>query len=173
MNRHYTTEEYAKAVELLRSYYDDPALTTDVIVGFVGETEEEFEKTRKYLEMLRLYEMHIFRYSMRKGTRAEKMKGHVPEKVKADRSAQLIALSKQLKTSYEERVVGTFKKVLLEEETVIDGQRYMLGYTDRYVRIAVKFEEKNTFLAQNTIVVVKVEGFMNESLLFGKVSIEF
>ena len=173
MNRHYTTSDYEDAVRLLRRYYRDPALTTDVIVGFAGETEEEFGRTRMFLEKIEFFEMHIFKYSVRRGTRAEKMPGHLPEEVKAQRSRVLMQLTGEQKTRYEERFIGSLQKVLLEEETEIDGQRYMQGYTERYVRIAVKFDEKDTILAQNSIVVVKVEGFLDKNLLFGKVSIEF
>lgn len=173
MNRRYTTSEYEKAAELLRRYYDNPALTTDVIAGFVGETEEEFEQTRSYLEKLRLFEMHIFKYSVRKGTRAERMSGHLSEEVKTRRSSVLLEMAGRLKREYEENCIGSIQNVLLEEEIVVDGLRYIQGYTERYVRIAVKFDEKDTILRQNTIVVVKVEGFLDKNLLFGKVSIEF
>lgn len=173
MNRRYTTSEYEKAAELLRRYYDNPALTTDVIAGFVGETEEEFEQTRSYLEKLRLFEMHVFKYSVRKGTRAERMSGHLSEEVKTRRSSVLLEMAGRLKREYEENCIGSIQNVLLEEEIVVDGLRYIQGYTERYVRIAVKFDEKDTILRQNTIVVVKVEGFLDKNLLFGKVSIEF
>ena len=97
MNRKYTTEEYRQALAILRDTFDHPALTTDVIVGFVGETEEEFAHTREYLEEINLYEMHIFKYSVRKGTRAEKMSGHVSEETKNARSAVLLSMTQRHK----------------------------------------------------------------------------
>ena len=173
MNRHYSTADYENAVGILRSFYDDPALTTDVIAGFVGETEEEFDKTYAFLLKIRLYEMHIFKYSVRQGTRAAKMTGHLPEEIKTLRSARLLELARNLKREYEEKLIGTFQEILLEDMLEIDGVSYMQGYTSRYVRIAVKCDEKNTIIGQNKLVLVKVEDFLNENLLFGKVSIEF
>ena len=115
MNRKYTTEEYEAALTILRKYYEHPALTTDVIAGFVGETEEEFEKTRAYLEKINLYEMHIFKYSVREGTRAQKMSGHVPEQVKTERSDILLAMARFHKSEFEKWYIGRKEKVLLEE----------------------------------------------------------
>ena len=173
MNRHYSTLDYEKALAILRKAYDKPALTTDVIAGFVGETEEEFEETYAFLMKIRLYEMHIFKYSVRKGTRAETMSGHLPDQVKTMRSGRLISLAQQLKREYEETFVGTIQKVLLEEKVVIDGLPYMQGYTDRYLKVAIQFDENYQMLKQNSIIAVEVEGFLDKNLLFGKVSIEF
>ena len=173
MNRHYNTEEYEEALAVLKKYYEHPALTTDVIVGFVGETEEEFEQTRKFLEKIQLYEMHIFKYSVRKGTRAEKMSGHLPEKRKTDRSAVLLSMAKKHKRAYEEWYIGKEEEVLLEEMIEINGISYMQGYTKRYVKIAVQLDENTKKFRQNQIVVVKIEGILEESMLWGKVSIEF
>ncbi|MCD8019627.1 MAG: radical SAM protein, partial [Clostridiales bacterium] len=173
MNRKYTTEEYQQALDIVRKFYEHPALTTDVITGFVGETEEEFEKTRRYLEEIHLYEMHIFKYSVRKGTAAERMKGHVPEEVKTRRSAVLLEMARKHKMDYEQWYIGREEKVLLEEMVEIDGEKYMQGHTERYVKIVVKFDENQQILRQNHIIVVKIEGFLDENLLYGKVSIEF
>ena len=173
MNRHYTTADYEQAVEILRQHYDRPALTTDVIAGFAGESEEEFAVTKAFLEKIRLYEMHIFKYSVRKGTRAERMEGHLPETVKAERSGILLELSQRLKHDYEASLIGSDVRVLIEEKLIIDGISYMVGHTERYVKIAVKFDEKDIIIKQNDIVVVKIEGFVNEKLLFGKILIEF
>ncbi len=170
MNRHYTTAGYREAVDLLRRYYDNPALTTDVIVGFAGETEEEFQKTKEFLKEIRLYEMHIFKYSVRKGTRAEKMPGHVPEAVKNRRSAELLAIAADLKKNYIEGFSGSRQRVLIEDEMTFEGRTYLQGYTDRYVRIAVKYDEKDTIPRQNDIVVVNVEGILDKNNLFGQVS---
>ena len=94
MNRHYTTEEYAAGCDILRRYFDNPAITTDVIVGFPGETEEEFEATKAFLERIGFYEMHIFKYSRRAGTRADRMPEQVPEQIKNVRSEALLLLEK-------------------------------------------------------------------------------
>ena len=173
MNRRYNTEEYEKALMILRKYYEHPALTTDVIVGFVGETEEEFEKTREYLEKINLYEMHIFKYSVRKGTRAEKMEGHLPEDIKNRRSGVLLEMTRRHKKDFEQWYVGKVQKVLLEEIIEIDGTKYIQGHTERYVKVAVKFDNNLEILRQNNIIVVEIEGFLDENLLYGKVSIEF
>lgn len=173
MNRKYTTQEYQEALEILRKHYEHPALTTDVIVGFVGETEEEFEETRQYLEKINLYEMHIFKYSVRKGTRAEKMQGHVSEEKKNERSSVLLEMSKRHKKDFEQWYIGKREKVLLEEMVEINGEKYMQGHTERYVKVVVKFDENPEILRQNAIIVVKIEGFLDENLLYGKVSIEF
>lgn len=173
MNRKYTTAEYRKALNILRDTFEHPALTTDVIVGFVGETEEEFEKTKEYLEEINLYEMHIFKYSVRKGTRAERMSGHVSEDVKTKRSAVLLAMAQRHKKDFEQWYIGKEEKVLLEEMVEINGIKYLQGHTERYVKVVVKFDEKIEILRQNKIVPVKIQGFLDENLLYGKVSIEF
>lgn len=173
MNRKYTTEEYKKALAILRDTFEHPALTTDVIVGFAGETEEEFEKTRAYLEEINLYEMHIFKFSVRKGTRAERMPGQVPEDVKTKRSAVLLAMTERHKKDFEQWYIGRKEKVLLEEMVEINGTKYMQGHTERYVKVVVKFDKNLKILRQNNIIVVKIQGFIDENLLYGKVSIEF
>lgn len=173
MNRKYTTEEYRKALNILRDTFEHPALTTDVIVGFVGERQEEFEKTKEYLEEINLYEMHIFKYSVRKGTRAERMSGHVSEDVKTKRSAVLLAMAQRHKKDFEQWYIGKEEKVLLEEMVEINGIKYLQGHTERYVKVVVKFDEKIEILRQNKIIPVKIQGFLDENLLYGKVSIEF
>ncbi|MCI6859014.1 MAG: tRNA (N(6)-L-threonylcarbamoyladenosine(37)-C(2))-methylthiotransferase MtaB [Eubacterium sp.] len=173
MNRKYTTEEYAKALDILRKYYEHPALTTDVIVGFVGETEDEFETTRRYLEKINLYEMHIFKYSVREGTRAQKMSGHLPDVVKSERSEILLSMTRQHKKEFEAWYIGKTEKVLLEEIVEKNGEKYFQGYTERYVKVAVKYDEKSDNFRQNQIVAVKIQGFLDENLMYGKVSIEF
>ncbi len=146
MNRHYTTEEYKKGCDILRTYFDDPAITTDVIVGFPGETQEEFEMTKAFLEQIGFYEMHIFKYSRRAGTRADRMPDQVPEQVKSARSEILLALEKQMSKAYRESFLGKEKTVLLEEKTEINGREYMIGHTMEYVKAVVPYEEhlKNT-----------------------------
>ena len=177
MNRKYTTADYREAVNLLRTYYDRPAITTDVIAGFVGETEEEFQATRSFLEEINLYEMHVFKYSVREGTRAQKMEGHLPEEVKAARSAVLIKMASDHKRAYEESFIGSRVQVLLEEETVIDGRHYWQGFTDCYVKVFVENDEQQREFSRNTLVNVSIIGFLSQNKsqdgLFGKVSIEF
>ena len=141
MNRHYTTEEYAAGCEILRRYFDNPAITTDVIVGFPGETEEEFETTRAFLERIGFYEMHIFKYSRRAGTRADRMPDQIPEQVKSVRSEILLKLEKQMSKAYRESFLGRNKTVLLEEKTEINGREYMIGHTMEYVKAVVPYAD--------------------------------
>ena len=141
MNRHYTTEEYAAGCEILRRYFDNPAITTDVIVGFPGETEEEFEETKAFLERIGFYEMHIFKYSRRAGTRADRMPEQVPEQVKSVRSEVLLKLEKQMSKAYRESFSGKKKTVLLEEKTEIGGRAYMIGHTMEYVKAVVPYAD--------------------------------
>lgn len=136
MNRRYTTEQYAKGCELLRRYYDHPAITTDVIVGFPGETEEEFAATKAYLERIHFYEMHIFKYSRRKGTRAAVMENQIPETVKTQRSALLMELEQRMSREFREHYVGTVQEALFEESVEIDGKQMYTGYTREYVKVA-------------------------------------
>jgi threonylcarbamoyladenosine tRNA methylthiotransferase MtaB len=137
MNRHYTAKEYADKCEILRRAFKNPAITTDVIVGFPGETEEEFETTYEYLEERRLYEMHIFKYSPRKGTVAAKMPDQVSEEVKTARSARLLEMTGRLSEAYRRTLLDIPVEVLWEEELVLDGTTYMTGYTKEYVRAAI------------------------------------
>ena len=141
MNRHYTTEEYAAGCDILRRYFDNPAITTDVIVGFPGETEEEFEATKAFLERIGFYEMHIFKYSRRAGTRADRMPEQVPEQIKNVRSEELLLLEKQMSKAYRESFLGKKKTVLLEEKTEIGGRAYMIGHTMEYVKAVVPYAD--------------------------------
>lgn len=141
MNRHYTTEEYAAGCDILRRYFDNPAITTDVIVGFPGETEEEFEATKAFLERIGFYEMHIFKYSRRAGTRADRMPEQVPEQIKNVRSEALLLLEKQMSKAYRENFLGKKKTVLLEEKTEIGGRAYMIGHTMEYVKAVVPYAD--------------------------------
>ena len=133
MNRHYTTEEYMRSVRLLRQYYDRPALTTDVIVGFPGETEEEFETTCAFLENISFYEIHVFRYSRRNGTVAAKRKDQIPEPVKAVRSDRLLGMTAAQAAAYRGQFAGENDTLLLEEICDHKGVRYWTGNTSRYV----------------------------------------
>ena len=137
MNRHYTCEDYLYRCGILRKYFRDPAITTDVIVGFPGETDEEFAETKKFLETVHFYEMHVFKYSRRAGTRADRMPDQVPEPVKTKRSAELLALEKEMSKAYRASFLGRETEVLMEEPVEIGGARYMVGHTKEYVKAAV------------------------------------
>ncbi len=168
MNRHYSAGEYFNCVENLRKAYVHPAITTDVIVGFPGETEEEFEETRKYLDVLNLYEMHVFRYSVRKGTRAAGMKNQVPEPLKAKRSDVLLAMEQRQSKEFREFYVGAEVEVLYEEAKEIDGKIYQIGHTKEYVKVAKQTEEDLT----NVICREKIEGFLKDDILLARL-VEF
>lgn len=156
MNRHYTPGEYYEKCKLLREVFDHPAITTDVIIGFPGETEQEFEQTREFLEQVHFYEMHIFKYSKRKGTRAAVMPDQVPEQIKTERSNRLLELDGALSREYREFWIGKEVTVLLEEEVTFDQISYMVGHTKEYVKAAVK-----TTAPSNTLITGKVSGFLN------------
>ena len=141
MNRRYNAAEYQACCEILREEFDNPAITTDVIVGFPGETEEEFAETERFLKTIHFYEMHIFKYSRRAGTRAADMPDQVPEGTKSVRSDILLALEKQQSLEYRGRFLGTEEEILLEEPIEIDGIKYMMGHTRQYVKGAVPYEE--------------------------------
>ncbi len=140
MNRHYTAEEYFEKCELLRKYFDNPAITTDVIVGFPGETEEEFETTYAFLKKVGFYEMHVFKYSRRKGTVADRMDGQVPEPVKTERSAKLLLLAEEMSAAYRRNHQGKSCELLTEESAEIGGKTYMVGFTREYIRAAIEGE---------------------------------
>ena len=141
MNRKYTTEEYENACSILRKNFTHPAITTDVIVGFPGETEEEFAQTKEYLKRIHFYEMHIFKYSRRQGTRAAVMEHQVPEEIKTKRSAQLLALAESMSKEFRAYYVGKEEEVLFEEPMEVDGETWYTGYTKEYVKIAAKTAE--------------------------------
>lgn len=138
MNRKYTTEEYYKGVCLLRKYFEHPAITTDVIVGFPGETEEEFETTVRFLEKVGFYEMHIFKYSRRKGTVADAMKDQIPEEIKAKRSNILLDLEERMSKDYRRSHIHKPTSILFEEEKEINGSVYQIGHSMEYIKVAAK-----------------------------------
>ncbi len=141
MNRRYTTEEYEEGCKILRKYFTHPAITTDVIVGFPGETEEEFEITKAYLEKIHFYEMHIFQYSKREGTKAAVMEHQVPEPVKKVRSNRLLDLEKEMSEQFRKYYIGKQVTVLMEEPFEFEGETYFTGYTKEYVKVAVRTAE--------------------------------
>lgn len=161
MNRKYTTEEYERGCELLRKYFVHPAITTDVIVGFPGETEEEFEQTKAYLEHIHFYEMHIFKYSKRKGTRAAVMPDQIDEQVKAARSEKLIALGHDMSKEFRKFYIGKNEEVLFEEKAVIGDKEYFVGYTKEYVKVAKKTDEN----LENQIVSGRISGMLTDEIL--------
>ena len=144
MNRKYTTDEIREKAEILRKAYEDPALTTDIIVGFPGETEEEFEATRKFLEEIGLYEMHVFKYS---------------------KSAVLIAMNEEHKNAFENRQIGTRRTVLIEEKLRNSSGNFYVGHTKEYVKVAVESEEP----LENQIVEVELTGITGEGYVAGNV----
>lgn len=160
MNRHYTPEEYYEKCKLLRAAFKNPAITTDVIVGFPGETDEEFDKTRQFLEKVHFYEMHIFRYSRRKGTRADKMENQIPEEIKAQRSGILSSLESQMTKEFRTKWTGACVKVLLEERQEINGVSYMVGHTPEYIKCAVE-----TDAPDNTIIDAIIEGELTADVM--------
>lgn len=141
MNRRYTADEFREKCRILRSHFTDPAITTDVIVGFPGETQEEFEETKAFLEELCLYETHIFKYSKRHGTRAAAMPDQIAEQIKSERSESLIALGEQNRRRFEQLHAGRQKEVLFEEKQQINGAQYFIGYTKEYMKAAVPADE--------------------------------
>lgn len=141
MNRRYTAEEYMEKCTLLRKYFCNPALTTDVIVGFPGETEEEFAESKAFVDKVDFYETHIFKYSRREGTKAAVMEGQVPEDVKTRRSSELLELGERKRRAYEELLVGTVQEVLMEEAVETADGIYQVGYTKEYVKVGQKTEE--------------------------------
>lgn len=161
MNRKYTTKEYERGCELLRKYFVHPAITTDVIVGFPGETEEEFEQTKAYLKHIHFYEMHIFKYSKRKGTRAAVMPDQIDEQIKAARSEKLIALGHDMSKEFRKFYIGKNEEVLFEEKAVIGDKEYFVGYTKEYVKVAKKTDEN----LENQIVSGRISGMLTDEIL--------
>ena len=165
MNRRYNAAEYQACCEILREEFDNPAITTDVIVGFPGETEEEFAETERFLKAIHFYEMHIFKYSRRAGTRAADMPDQVPEGTKSVRSDILLALEKQQSLEDRGRFLGTEEEILLEEPIEIDGTKYMMGHTRQYVKGAVPYEEG---LKNKTVKGIFTKALNEEVLLLEK-----
>ncbi len=179
MNRKYTTKQYADSCDLLRKYYKNPAITTDVIVGFPAETPEEFEQTKLFLEKIHFYEMHIFKYSRRHGTVADKMDNQIDEQIKTQRSGILIDLEKKMSLEYRKLFLGTKVDVLLEEKVEMDGTFYYVGYTKNYVRVRIAANDlERTASVQpvteeelvNTIVMVNCEKLVNDIIIEGQIA---
>lgn len=161
MNRHYTSGEYSHSVELLRRFFDHPAITTDVIVGFPGETEEEFEQCRRFLEQLELYEMHIFKYSRRKGTAADRMPGQLTDAVKTRRSTVLQQLEREQSKAFRSRYIGQDVEVLFEESRELGIGLCRIGHTADYIRVALPGEED----LRGRLGRVHISGFVTDEIL--------
>ena len=153
MNRRYTSGEYYEKCRILRTYFGDPALTTDVIVGFPGETQEEFEQSLAFVDSIDFYETHIFKYSRREGTKAAVMPGQVDEQTKAERSAVMIELGERKRRAYEKRFVGKTVEVLIEESAEADGRTVQTGHTREYMKIALETKEN----LKNSVIKVQIE----------------
>lgn len=162
MNRHYTPEEYLQGVRLLRGAFAHPAITTDVIVGFPGETDEEFEECRQFVEAADFYEMHIFKYSRRRGTKAAVMPMQVPEETKTRRSGVLQSIARRDSKRFRSYYVGKDVEVLFEEEKEIGGKAYWLGHTAEYVKVAAASRGDTI---QNKLITGKVTGFLEDGIL--------
>lgn len=134
MNRHYTAEEFAQIVQNLRNAYPDMILTTDIIVGFPGETEDEFAQTYEFLKKIRFYKMHVFKYSLRTGTQAASMENQISNEKKEERSKILLKLSEQNQKFYHEQYIGKKVEVLIEEKE----ENYYKGHTDNYLLVQIK-----------------------------------
>ncbi len=167
-NRHYTAGEYYSCVERLRQFFREPAITTDVIVGFPGETEEEFLRTKAFLEKVCFYEMHVFKYSRRAGTAADKMPGQVPEQTKIHRSAELLELTARQAKLFRGRYIGQEAEVLLEETREMGNRILRVGHTGDYVKIAVDVTneaEGERTMPVNSLVKVPVKEFLTDEIL--------
>ena len=164
MNRRYTTGEYLEKVEILRRYFDRPAITTDVIVGFPGETEEEFASTEAFLEKVQFYEMHIFKYSKRQGTRAAAMKEQVADRVKAERSGRLMRLEQRMSQEYRQSFVGENVQVLYEEAKKIGETVYQIGHTVRYIKVGRRAEGD----FKNRILTETLMGALQDDIMLAK-----
>lgn len=165
MNRRYRSGEYRERCELLREVYGNPALTTDVIVGFPQESEEEFRKSYDFVDSIRFYETHIFKYSRRQGTKAAAMDGQLTEAEKSFRSEKMIELHHRHAGDYEKSMLGKNLEVLIEEEYTKDGRTWYLGHSREYIKTAVPKSEAD---GVNDIVIVKAEGFLEEHIMTGE-----
>ena len=161
MNRKYTAQDYYKRVLLIRRYFENPSFTTDVIVGFPGETTEEFEETIIFVRKIGFSHIHVFKYSKRAGTKAAVMPDQIPEELKSRRSDELITLSNQMKEEYQQGFLGRIEKILFEEELELSGNKYQVGHNERYLRLAVLAAES----LSNQLLQATVIGFLTEEIM--------
>lgn len=162
MNRRYSAQEYAEKCELIRKFYPAPALTTDVIVGFPQETEEDFEESYEFVKKIHFYETHIFKYSRRHGTKAASMDGQLTEVAKAQRSDRMLELHEIRAREYEEAMIGKKMELLLEEEIEIDGRPWYVGHSREYVRAVISKTDAHRV---NDLVTVKAVAFVRDHIL--------
>lgn len=167
MNRRYDTAEYKSKCDILRSCFNEPSLTTDIIAGFPGETEEEFMETVRFVDGISFFETHVFPYSLRKGTKAESLPGHLTEAEKKKRAAVLIELSEKKKKAHLEKITGSEKEVLIEEETEVDGSKYWVGHTREYERVMVQSKDG----LKNKLVNIKITETFDKDSVSGVVSL--
>lgn len=166
MNRRYSSDEYLQKVNMIKSYYELPAFTTDIIVGFPGESEDEFEQTMDFVKKVGFSHIHVFKYSKRAGTKAALMPQQISEDVKSQRSNKLIALAETMSSEYKSLFMGRIEKILIEEEIVIDGISYQLGHNERYLRLAVCSEASLI----NQIVEARVSNILADDMLLCEIT---
>ena len=164
MKRRYNTAEYKAAVEVLRKYYENPAITTDVIVGFAGETDEEYEASLEFVRDIRFFMVHVFKYSRREGTKAYDMEDQVDENVKNERSSILIEETERLTREYATSFVGKKEKCLVEEIIDIDGKKWYVGHNERYVKLLFPADDVSDGLVNEIVEVVPVKYYKDEQL---------
>lgn len=162
MNRRYTSEQYREKCEILRQYFDTPSLTTDVITGFPGESEEDFEESYRFVDNVSFFETHIFPYSLRKGTKAAAMKGQLTEAVKKQRASRLIELNEKKHRMWLEKLIGSDVEVLIEELQVIDGREYWVGHTKKYEKVAVESDRD----LRNALITVQAEELIGDDCIY-------
>lgn len=162
MNRRYSTDEFLEKTKLIREYFIHAGITTDVIAGFPGETNEEFIETKEYMNKVDFYEAHIFKYSRRRGTLADKMDNQLTDKEKSVRSEILIKDANERSRKFREYYIGKRAEVLFEEIIIIGGEDYLTGYTREYVKVALKSGDEKLI---NEIRDVRIEGFINDEVM--------
>ena len=162
MNRRYTSEQYREKCGILRQYFDTPSLTTDVITGFPGESEEDFEESYRFVDDISFFETHIFPYSLRKGTKAASMKGQLTEAVKKQRASRLIELNEKKHRMWLEKLIGSDVEVLIEERQVIDGREYWVGHTKKYEKVAVESDRD----LRNALITVQAEELIGDDCIY-------
>ena len=161
MNRHYTSDEYYEKCQLIRKYIDNPAFTTDVIVGFPGETEEDYISSREFVKKVKFAELHVFKYSKRDGTVAAKMPNQIDEKIKTLRSEDLIKTGEELTKEFRQAKIGQDTTVLFEEKILLDNKEYWVGHTVDYIKIAVPEKEN----LEGQIRKVNVKDFLTNEIM--------
>ncbi|HHT96980.1 MAG TPA: tRNA (N(6)-L-threonylcarbamoyladenosine(37)-C(2))-methylthiotransferase MtaB [Clostridiales bacterium] len=163
MNRRYTAQEYYEKVLLLKKEFDYPSFTTDIIVGFPGETEEEFEETKEFLEKVTFLNIHVFKYSKREGTKAATMPNQINNQIKSKRSSELIRIGAKMSKNYREHFIGKSNKILVENEEIINNIKYYLGHNERFIKLA--FASKSEFDYLNKIIEVRNTDYLNDEIM--------